>query len=74
MRWKVLLALVVCGVMTAWTLEPAFAAGGKNQGETGTGETSTGSDAQGEAEQDRTGRGDSADDGIDEPIEEILGV
>ena len=34
-----------------------LAEGGKNQGDTGTGETSTGTDAQGEAEQDQTGRG-----------------
>ena len=69
MHWKVLLAVMVCGVITGWTLEPVFAEGGKNQGETGSGETSIGSDAEGEADQDRTGRGDS----IDELMDEILG-
>ncbi|MEA2114922.1 MAG: hypothetical protein U9P36_06015 [Thermodesulfobacteriota bacterium] len=34
----------------------AFAEGGKNQGETGTGTASTGTDSQGDAAQDRTGR------------------
>ena len=34
----------------------AFAEGGKNQGETGTGTTSTGNDNQGDAAQERTGR------------------
>ena len=34
----------------------AFAEGGKNQGDTGTGNTSTGTDNQGDAAQDRTGR------------------
>ena len=34
----------------------AFAEGGKNQGETGTGTASTGTDNQGTAAQDRTGR------------------
>ena len=73
MRWKVLLAVLVCSVMTVWTLEPVFAAGGKNQGDTGTGETSIGSDAQGEAEQDRAGRADSNVDDVDELMDEILG-
>lgn len=37
-----------------------LAAGGKNQGDTGTGETSTGDQAQGEADQTRAGRDDAA--------------
>ena len=37
-----------------------LAAGGKNQGDTGTGETSTGDEAQGQADQDRAGRDDSS--------------
>lgn len=37
-----------------------LASGGKNHGESGSGETSTGSDAQGEAEQDRSGRDDAS--------------
>ena len=60
----VLLALIACATIAGWTLEPVFAAGGKNQGETGLGETSTGSDAQGEADQDRAGRDDAADEEI----------
>ena len=70
MRRNSLLALIVCGCIAGWTLEPVFAAGGQNQGETGSGETSTGSDAQGEAEQDRAGRGDSLEEIV---LEEILG-
>lgn len=35
---------------------PAFAEGGKTQGDTGTGTTSTGTNSQGNAAQDRTGR------------------
>ena len=37
-----------------------LAAGGKNQGDTGTGETSTGDQAQGQADQSRAGRDDAA--------------
>jgi len=43
------LALLLCSGI-------ALAAGGKNQGTTGTGTTSTGTDAKGDATQDRTGR------------------
>ncbi len=35
---------------------PAFAEGGKNQGNTGAGTTSTGTDKPGDAAQNRTGR------------------
>ncbi len=35
---------------------PAFAEGGKTQGDTGTGTTSTGTDNQGDAALDQTGR------------------
>lgn len=43
-----LLVMLGCGTV--------LAEGGKNQGETGSGNTTTGSDAQGSAQQDRTGR------------------
>lgn len=53
-KYAYILITMLLGVGTV------LAAGGKNQGETGEGETSTGSDAQGEAEQDRTGRDDAS--------------
>lgn len=69
---RTLLALITCGLMTCWTVQPVHAAGGKNQGEAGAGETSTGSDAEGQAEQDRTGRDDSSEDSPDEVLEILI--
>ena len=43
-------------LMFAISTTTVFAAGGKNQGTTGSGTTSTGTDSQGTASQARTGR------------------
>lgn len=53
MKRFIFIALIL--MFTAGTVT-VFAAGGKNQGTTGTGKTSTGTDAQGTASQPRTGR------------------
>jgi hypothetical protein len=50
---KTLVGIVLVLLLTA---SFAFAAGGQNQGTTGSGTTSTGSSSQGTATQDRTGR------------------
>lgn len=52
-QMKKLIIMLFVLMLSAGT---AFAEGGKNQGETGTGTTSIGSDNQGDASQDRTGR------------------
>ena len=53
MKRIILIALIL--MFTAGTVT-TFAAGGKNQGTTGSGTTSTGSDAQGTSSQSRAGR------------------
>ncbi|MFC1826596.1 hypothetical protein ACFLZQ_01530 [Thermodesulfobacteriota bacterium] len=53
MKRIMLIALVLVFTLSTVT---AFAAGGKNQGTTGSGTTSTGTDSNGTASQPRTGR------------------
>ena len=53
MKRVIVIALIL---MFAISTTTAFAAGGKNQGTTGSGTTSTGTDSQGSASQPRTGR------------------
>jgi hypothetical protein len=53
MKRFIIIALIL--LFTASTVS-VFAAGGKNQGTTGTGTTTTGTDSQGTAPQPRTGR------------------
>jgi hypothetical protein len=49
---------IIIAALLVWA-GTILAAGGKNQGDTGTGETSTGEEAQGQADQSRAGRDDS---------------
>jgi hypothetical protein len=53
MKRFIIIALIL--LFTASTVS-VFAAGGKNQGTTGTGTTTTGTDSRGTAPQPRTGR------------------
>ena len=53
MKRFIIITLILLFTMSTVTV---FAAGGKNQGTTGTGTTSTGTDSQGTASQPRTGR------------------
>ena len=53
MKKIIIIALVLLFTASTGTV---FAAGGKNQGDTGTGTITTGTDSQGSSTQDRTGR------------------